>query len=81
MGCLWCAGAGTWACRTSPRSAILSSLSNRAWSRSPSSMGFDAQYVGDITCSRYIEPMAEVLIHLTYIQNQDTDIALKLRHA
>ncbi len=44
-------------------------------------MGFDAQYVGDITCSRYIEPMAKVLIHLTYMQNQGTDIALKLRHA
>ena len=45
------------------------------------SIGFDAQYVGDITCSRYIEPMSEVLIHLAYMQNQGTGIALKLMRA
>lgn len=45
------------------------------------SIGFDAQYVGDITCSRYIEPMSEVLIHLAYMQSQGTGIALKLMRA
>ncbi|AKV54949.1 NADP oxidoreductase coenzyme F420-dependent [Bifidobacterium actinocoloniiforme DSM 22766] len=45
------------------------------------SVGFDAQYVGDITCSRYIEPVAEVLIRLAYMQGQGTGIALKLMRA
>ncbi|BDR52516.1 NADPH-dependent F420 reductase [Bombiscardovia nodaiensis] len=44
-------------------------------------LGFDAQVVGDLSCSRYLEPLAELMIHLAYMEGQGTGIALQLMRA